>query len=879
MFYSTILKIKRGIKHMTSANFLQMKNRIGKAYRVSAMTLSVLLALLFVACNATKDDYYDRPDWLEAPVYDILKAKGNFTLYLQCVDKTPYAKVLKGAGNYTVFAPNDSAFRAFLNGKSVDVISETELKKIVGYTLVFNKFDAEHLGDKLISTLWSSGGVMRRMTSYYKTIYKEDLTNIIADGAPNTWVVDYSKNKVGIYTPYRYVPILTDKYFDVNGLGNGSADYAAFYPATPYNNLQVANAGVVTKNMYAENGVIHEVNAVPYPLKNLDEMLKEQNDGYAEMKSLFETSSNGTPYFVTYTEDKLLTEQYKKIYPDSNITTLFTKSYTGLPYILNNESYASVNNASLSDEQNGYTLVVPHKSAIDNYFNTRILNRSFNIGATKYDGYTKKSDLPKDVVKDFLQSHMLDELVWPSGYHLALNSNSEFFNGKGSTGNKFADAGIDASHLAGNGILYQTKDVIKSKYFETVFSQILLNPNFSMMNTAMKNFYLNTLMDDLLKSPISGYAEENYTIILPTDDQLKADGFLYDQVANTFSHSYTTDAEGRLKRLIRMGIFRRVNQPNGGVNTSITDFTASQIASTLYGGYGYAVNEYGDVIKYKGNQVQGVGNQLENSLVNLTQVGDLNTFNNGTVFVGDKLLQYSKRSTGSYADETLYQFIVRFVKTTGQGKAFLSYLERSLLTSGKITGVAEGDFYTIIIPADYPVFTTLSSPMNQAKNSKFNTVGVVLPDTLGVVASDAAAMKTAGEFIQSCFLQGYVLPDDGLKYITPFSPANTSQLKIPTMMRANNPSTDLINEKTYMTVYKNTDGTMTFVPNDIVVGDKILVHGGVGTSTEKDPKTGLPLVQSVNRTRLNANTPYYSNFIGPRAVIHLVNNYHWFKIK
>ncbi len=871
MFYSTpILKMKRGILQITSAGFLKMKNRIGIASHIGVLTLCVLLSLLAVSCS-NKDDYYDRPDWLEAPVYDILKEKGNFSLYLECVDKTPYTKVLKGAGNYTVFAPNDSAFRTFLNGRTVDALSEAELRKIIGYTLVFNKFDAERLGDKLNSTLWISGGVMRRMTSYYKTLYKEDLTKVIANGAPNTWVVDYSKNKVGIFTPYRYVPVLTDKYFTVNGLGDGRADYSAFYPGVTYNNLQVANAGVLTKNLYAENGVIHEVNAVPYTLKNLDEMLKEDNDGYADMKNLFNFSSNGTPYFVTYTEDKLLTEQYKKIYPDSNITTLYTKSYTGLPYILNNESYASVNNSSLSDEQSGYTLVVPRKSAIDNYFNTRILNRSFNIGATKYDGYTKREDLPGDVIKDFLQSHMLDELVWPSNYHLALNYNSEFFNGKGSTGNKFADAGVDASHLASNGILYQTQDVIKSKYFETVFSQILLNPNFSMLNTAMKNFYLNTLMEDLLKSPLSGFAEENYTIILPTDAQLKADGFVYDQVANTFSNNNTTDAEGRLKRLIKMGIFRRVNQPNGGINTSLPDFQVSKIP-TQYAGYGYAVNEFGDVIKFKGNQVQGVGNQLENSLVTLTQVGDLNTFNNGTVFVGDKLLQYSKRSSGSFTEETLYQFIVRFVKATGQGKAFLSYLERSLLTSGKITGVPEGDFYTIIIPADYPVYTTLQSPMNQAKNSKFNTVGVVLPDTLGVVASDAAAMKTAGEFVQSCFLQGYVLPDDGSKYITPFSPADTRQLKVPTMMRANNPATGLINEKTYMTVNKNDDGTMNFVPNDIVLGDKILVDGGIGTST-------LQSASTINRTRLNANTPYYSNFTGPRAVIHLVNNYHWYKIK
>ncbi|WP_243348791.1 fasciclin domain-containing protein [Parabacteroides sp. FAFU027] len=807
--------------------------------------MSVLLSLLAISCS-NKDDYYDRPDWLEAPVYDILKEKGNFSLYLECIDKTPYAKVLKGAGNYTVFAPNDNAFKAFMqknNYATVADIPVDELKKIVGYTMIYNKYDSNTLGG-------IAGEYIKRRTSYYKTIYQEKVNGV------DSWVADLSTTTGNIMTPFRFIPVLTSKYFRTNSLGDGRADYAHFYPNASFDSIRIQNAGVVEKDIYAENGIIHVLDSVPYVLKNIDELLKENKDGFSSMKNLLDFSYDGTSYYVQYQESNTLTEEYKKLYPEKNITNLYAKFYTGLPFQPNQELYGSSSGSTLGVEQGGYTMIVPSKQAIDNYFSTKILNR----------GYKTLNELPKEVITDFLQAHMKDELIWPSGYATGQNANGEFLNGEGSRGKTFDQAGVVSSTLASNGILYQTNDVVKSKYFETVFSEILLNPNYQLLNYAMKKFYFSTLMEDLMKSPLTGYIEENYTIILPTDDQLKADGFSYDNVANTFSNRYIANgAEDRLKRIIRMGIFRRIK--NSELNTSLPEFVTSKIP-TQYDGYGYAVNEYGDVIRYKNNQVQGVGNFLDNKdFVTLTKVGE---FNNGVVYKGDKLLQYSPRTTqpsanAGWNDESLYNFVARYVKTTGQGKIFLSYMTRALLntTDGKLTGIPEGNYYTILIPTD--------AILNQAKNAIINKFGIVLPDTSSVVATNPTAFRTAQEFVQSCFLSGTVLPDDGEKYIIPSTPANTREMTLSTMMRANAPELGLLQEKTYMTIKKNDDLTMTFIPKDITLGDKTLVDGGIGI-------TKIDQTVTINRTRLNVNTPYYSNFMGPRAVIHAVNNYPWFKI-
>ena len=110
--------------------------------------LCLLLTVIFCQCNDT-DQYYVRPDWLEKPIYEVLQQEGRFSKYLQCVDKTDYALVLKGAGLYTVFAPNDTAFDAYLSQKgyaSLADVSDSIMDKIVAYSISYSAFPSDSLG-------------------------------------------------------------------------------------------------------------------------------------------------------------------------------------------------------------------------------------------------------------------------------------------------------------------------------------------------------------------------------------------------------------------------------------------------------------------------------------------------------------------------------------------------------------------------------------------------------------------------------------------------------------------------------------------------------------------------------------------------------------
>ncbi|HRZ98286.1 MAG TPA: fasciclin domain-containing protein, partial [Paludibacter sp.] len=134
--------------------------------------LSFML-LLVVGCN-DKDEYYARPGWLEPPIYEVLQKEGRFTYYLQCVDSTLYAPALKSSGLYTVFAPNDEAFKSFLTAKgyaSVSQLPDSLINQIVSYSIVYSNYTYNHLTD-VLSGGWDTLTSIRKKTNYYKSIYQ-----------------------------------------------------------------------------------------------------------------------------------------------------------------------------------------------------------------------------------------------------------------------------------------------------------------------------------------------------------------------------------------------------------------------------------------------------------------------------------------------------------------------------------------------------------------------------------------------------------------------------------------------------------------------------------------------------------------------------------
>ena len=138
-----------------------------------------------------------------------------------------------------------------------------------------------------------------------------------------------------VLTPYKYLPILTSTYFSQGKLL--PVDYETFFQGTAYSGLHAAVGSVINKDIYAENGIIHEVSAVNEPLDNLDEMLKA--NGRERVPNVLETKSRGFLFvYVLFAWERIRRKSIKAL-SDRNISAVYCKTYLNLPYLLNNEDY------------------------------------------------------------------------------------------------------------------------------------------------------------------------------------------------------------------------------------------------------------------------------------------------------------------------------------------------------------------------------------------------------------------------------------------------------------------------------------------------------------------------------------------------------------
>lgn len=647
------------------------------------------LLLLLAQCQRERDMYYEEPAWAGKSIYEALQDEGRFGMFLQCADKTLYASSLKGNGLWTVFAPNDAAFDTYLKANgyaSVEDITQAEAEKLVAYAMLYNKYEVDRLTDVLggqQGAVWDTMKSAKKRTPYYETLHRE-----VYKG-DSVWVANptsYTGFKINDNN-YKYLPFYLSRNFG----SKQPSDYETFYPQRPYTGKNVQAASIVKQDMVASNGVVHEVDCVNEPLPTLEDLLG--GSSYSDFKALLEfKSSTGEPFFYQYLTTTSFTSYFKTMYPSRNITEVYCKFYNvpfeflrapadNIAIPLNCERYFLA-----GQEEDGYTLYAPNNAAVQKFYEEVV---------APY-GYAAVKDLPSNVLSYFINAHMALNVIWPSEYKGAKNVYENYINGEGKAGAGFDPSVYADVRPASNGLFYGSGSYVKNHYFETVLTEILLRPQqYSYMYNALQKHFPTTLMEDFVKCPLNGYTEENYTILLPSDDQLKADGFDWVWPAGGSAYEFTHSADGvnagvRIQRLVRSHVFKRIK--TSAIDTRITDFSGSVLEG--YDGYAYAVNEYGDMIRYKNSELEMMGNYTAGEKVTATKVKE---FSNGQVFTIDKLLQYAEAADG-YEEKTLVERIAQAAIDNPNISIAAGYLEY-LLSTGKYSLNADA-FWTILLPTN-----------------------------------------------------------------------------------------------------------------------------------------------------------------------------------
>lgn len=681
--------------------------------------ISVVLSALFISCGLNNfDKEYQRPEWLEPPIYELLQKEGNFTSYLSCVDKTLYARILKSASNYTVFAPTDEAFAIYLQetgNRKISDISAAEADSIVGYSMVFNTYQFDELTDILTSG-WDTLSSIKKKTAFYESIHRESYKG------DSIWVIDATSSNSATVgeNNYKFVPTYMSRIFNKRTLT--PFDYETFYDRD-YTGQNVQRATIVKKDMYAENGIVHAVDRVNKPLPNIEKLIQSKSYASDFVKILDRRNTGGEYVYKTFATSNELTTYYRDLYPGKNINAVYVKFYnTRLPMSPNSER---IGNSDKLAEASGFSLILPSNNAISRFYNEKLKPFETRLG------YHSIEDVPTNLLDYFLNSHMSSTLIWPSRFKSSMNANGEFFNGVGEKGKSFTEMNFRETKIASNGFVYALQDTsyIHPKQFETVFAQLLLDPAYSMMYNAMKKYFSSSLMQELMRSKLNGYNSENYIVFLMSNNALQRNGYTMtvtdeeSTFSNTDAASGLISAEERLKRLIKSCVFVRIknDQMDNSLENFLTNGQTTAPVLPCYSSYGYevAVNYYGDMVrmkcpnaaaKQKKMQIQMLGKYDgagASSYLVASKMTDL-VFNNGVVYTlgTQDLLDYCN-SPVTWNENTLGYYL--FDPTYGAcsinsnlsqwakyAKAVLFDYTNSIYSNPQ--EIFETDFVTVLIP-------------------------------------------------------------------------------------------------------------------------------------------------------------------------------------
>jgi uncharacterized surface protein with fasciclin (FAS1) repeats len=618
--------------------------------KVKQVFLFLVTTTLLFACQKKFDKFYERPDTLEQPIYQQLQAKGKFTTFLKVIDKAGYKGTLSSAGYWTLFAPNDSAFTKFFQDRGitgVENIDSATSRAIVQYMLTYNAFTKETLDDYQSSTGWMPNLAFRRRTAYYTGFYNDTAQNGQVLPADAKFI---QSNRNGTATPYvsvdnnnKYITYFTDQYF--SGRGLTATDYNYFFPNSQYTGFNVGEAKVVTKDIQAENGVIHEIDRVISPLPSIDEYLRSKPE-YSEFKRLYDR------YLVSFVLNADATNRYKLLSGDNK--PVYVKTYNAaLAFSLNNENYLKLQDND--GQQNSWTIFVPTNDVLLNYERDVLL-----------EYYQSFDNTPPSILQDFLNAHMWQSPVWPSKF-----SSTNNFLGEEARFDPLTEI-VDKKILS-NGIFYGANKVQEANVFSSVYSRSYLDPRFSIMTR---------LLNTDLKFIIS-FLGSRFTVFMMPDDVLRAAGYDYNTNSNLYTFTVgTTVTSGEAVRQTLLRI----------LNTSVIPGDLPDLSNSS----GIAESYNGEFIKWNNNQVISVGTQDNNKVVT---VDSIRTTKNGKVYYLNGLLTFTSINIGKH----ILNLGDTAAATTSDFNNFAKYLIRSdvyTAATGEIAGTVAGTLYTVFIPSN-----------------------------------------------------------------------------------------------------------------------------------------------------------------------------------
>lgn len=632
------------------------------------------IAAVFLLLNSSCEDFtdneiYQPPPELEGKLYDQIQLGQNsdLSVFAEVLERTGLWETINKTGYFTVFAPVNEAFDTFFAENpqyagSLENIPAAELEKIARFHIIQNGWTLNQLVTLDYKGWIDNDDPFYNQSKGFKreTILKDSLRKewVIVDQFENRIVNEQQATEYKIVFPdsRKYVPLFYQQYFSAY---NYSSDDYAYYFGRPIDDpsaVYYANAKILSEEIPAENGFIYKTDRVVTPMSNLQQII-ESKDNYAEYLDL-------VYQFPEFTIDIQETFNQPGAREGRAIDTLYDLRFPDLEFSLNKEETGNRSSSVNYTLREHNTLIAPTNEAIQELYNTIVLSTS------GYPHYSRKSDIPNEITRIIVNSHMIGELLYRKDFA------GGFRNGAGDF-ITLDESEIIEREYGSNGVFLGVNKAIVPFAFKSVAAAVYLRPQFQTFFKAIE--YTNTL-------PALTKQDVNYSFYIIEDARLQQDSsllFVWDDEGRNRFHF---DAYDRgVERFVRIrqsdltkwvmnqivlqeprGIARKEFLENLGGNYIIIDNQENTVRGSVPTTYGYE----GD------------------SVITLTPVELNEPSENGSVYRIDGWLLNTLSSV--YNELAKHQ---KFINLLDKAKLAEKLTFRMLFLS-------ETEFYTVFVPTD-----------------------------------------------------------------------------------------------------------------------------------------------------------------------------------
>lgn len=644
----------------------------------------IILAVIGILSYSCRDDFskFDRPTWLEGKLYSQLLSIPDIDSFIVAVNRSGYDSILNSSGSYTIFAPENEAFLAYLQSagfSSVWNIPEEDIKELVKVHIVQNPWSKAQL-----QTLDVNGWINKRDPNNdepwgYKrqTLQKDPNRKYWITVSQNEATIVDSTESNEIRTVYRpsrkYLPLFFDGYLDVAEVSG--RDFEFYFDRDYENgNIYFSSGKLGVNDYFAENGFIYTIDRVVSNLKNVEQLMENSPDGNS-----YSTFLNTVYLFPVFFEN--LEETYKQPGADQGleVPTLYDLDYQDLTFDIHEELTTRGQNNVVATIRYHNGLLAPTNSAMQDLIDNVITDKS------GYPHWPNYSLAPKIIKKTVVNSHMTDRPFY------LTDLEQGFINGdKDST---FVNPeNVIEKHYGSNATFVGIDKAIIPRAFTSVSGPVYLRPGYQ---TYMYAIEVSKILPAIKRRNAS------YSFFVLSEAQLRQDSSLFIRVDKSRASGYRVTSYDRVARSI---VDRTDFDINLQMLNQVGEFLPKGIARKEF-----IPNLAGNYIVYNTEEIKlsiGTGDSITIPPPSVSGGVDNKYGFNGDSSVGvvpvlldeptDNGKTYDVTGWFSFSRTNLYNHLRSF-------NGFFNVMDRAGLVErnyGRLTFITDSDQYTIFVPSD-----------------------------------------------------------------------------------------------------------------------------------------------------------------------------------